>query len=46
VYNPNAEILGVTVQSMIKKNGYEVIIGAEKDSVFGPVILFGMGAWA
>ncbi|MEM2463416.1 MAG: GNAT family N-acetyltransferase [Candidatus Bathyarchaeia archaeon] len=42
-YNPNAEILGVTVQPMIKKRGYEVIIGAKKDPIFGPVILFGMG---
>jgi acetyltransferase len=42
-YNPNAEILGVTVQPMIKKHGYEVIIGAKKDPLFGPVILFGMG---
>ena len=43
VYNPEAEILGVTVQPMIKKKGYEVIIGSKKDSIFGPVILFGMG---
>jgi acetyltransferase len=42
-YNPNAEIRGVTVQTMIKKQGYEVIIGAKKDPIFGPVILFGMG---
>jgi acetyltransferase len=42
-YNPNAEILGVTVQPMIKKQGYEVIIGAKTDPLFGPVILFGMG---
>jgi acetyltransferase len=42
-YNPNAEILGVTVQPMIKKRGYEVIIGAKTDPLFGPVILFGMG---
>ncbi|MGB9853404.1 MAG: acetate--CoA ligase alpha subunit [Candidatus Bathyarchaeales archaeon] len=42
-YSPNAEILGVTVQLMIKKSGYEVIIGAKKDPIFGPVILFGMG---
>ncbi|MGC9345444.1 MAG: acetate--CoA ligase alpha subunit [Candidatus Bathyarchaeales archaeon] len=42
-YNPNAEILGVTVQPMIKKQGYEVIIGAKTDPIFGPVILFGMG---
>jgi acetyltransferase len=42
-YNPNAEILGVTVQKMIKERGYEVILGAKTDSLFGPVILFGMG---
>ncbi|MFZ0965891.1 MAG: acetate--CoA ligase family protein, partial [Candidatus Bathyarchaeia archaeon] len=42
-YSPDAEILGVTVQPMIKKQGYEVIIGAKTDPLFGPVILFGMG---
>ncbi len=42
-YNPNAEILGVTVQPMIEKQGHEVIIGAKTDPIFGPVILFGMG---
>ncbi|MEM3823648.1 MAG: bifunctional acetate--CoA ligase family protein/GNAT family N-acetyltransferase [Candidatus Bathyarchaeia archaeon] len=42
-YNPNAEILGVTVQKMVKKRGYEIIIGAKTDPLFGPVILFGMG---
>ena len=42
-YNPNAEITGVTVQPMIKRRGYEIIIGSKKDAIFGPVILFGMG---
>jgi len=42
-YDPNAEIEGVTVQKMIKKKGYEVILGAKTDPLFGPVILFGMG---
>ena len=42
-YNANAKILGVTVQPMIKKQGYEVIIGAKNDPLFGPAILFGMG---
>ena len=28
---------------MVKKQGYEVIIGAKADPLFGPVILFGMG---
>lgn len=42
-FNPEAQILGVTVQQMIKKHGYEVIVGAKTDPLFGPVILFGMG---
>ena len=42
-HNPNAQIIGVTVQPMIEKKGYEVIIGGKTDPVFGPVILFGMG---
>ena len=41
--NPQAEIEGVTVQPMVKKRGYEVILGAKMDPLFGPVILFGMG---
>ncbi len=42
-YNPNAEIIGVTVQPMVKKRGCEVILGAKKDVVFGPIVMFGMG---
>jgi acetyltransferase len=42
-YNPEAEIRGVIVQHMVKKKGYEVILGAKTDPLFGPVILFGMG---
>jgi acetyltransferase len=42
-YNSEAEIHGVTVQPMIKKLGYEIILGAKTDPLFGPVILFGMG---
>ncbi len=42
-YNPNAQIIGVTVQPMIEKKGYEIIIGGKTDPVFGPVILLGMG---
>ncbi len=34
---------GVTVQPMIKLDGYEVIIGSSIDPQFGPVLLFGMG---
>src|SRR3990170_299187 len=42
-YNPNAQIIGVTVQPMIQRKGYEVIVGGKTDPLFGPVILFGMG---
>ncbi len=34
---------GVTVQPMIKPDGYEVILGSSIDPQFGPVLLFGMG---
>ncbi len=42
-YNPKAQIIGVTVQPMVEKKGYELILGGKTDPVFGPVILFGMG---
>jgi acetyltransferase len=42
-YAPNAQIIGVTVQPMIREKGIEVIIGGKTDPLFGPVILFGMG---
>ncbi|MBI5033532.1 MAG: bifunctional acetate--CoA ligase family protein/GNAT family N-acetyltransferase [Chloroflexi bacterium] len=35
--------LGVTVQPMIRLDGYELIIGASIDPQFGPVLLFGSG---
>lgn len=35
--------LGVTVQPMIKLEGYELIIGSSMDPQFGPVLLFGTG---
>jgi acetyltransferase len=34
---------GVTVQPMIKLEGYEVIVGSSIDPQFGPVLLFGTG---
>ncbi len=35
--------LGVTVQPMIKWEGYEIILGSSVDPQFGPVLLFGSG---
>jgi acetyltransferase len=34
---------GVTVQKMVKLDGYELILGASQDPQFGPVLLFGTG---
>ena len=34
---------GVTVQPMIKLDGYELILGSSVDPQFGPVLLFGSG---
>jgi len=34
---------GVSVQPMIKLDGYELILGSSVDPQFGPVLLFGMG---
>jgi acetyltransferase len=37
------QFLGVTVQPMVKLDGYELILGSSVDPQFGPVILFGSG---
>jgi acetyltransferase len=34
---------GVTVQPMIHREGYELILGSSVDAQFGPVLLFGLG---
>ena len=35
--------LGVTVQKMVRFEGYEIILGSSMDAQFGPVVLFGTG---
>jgi acetyltransferase len=40
---PAKDFLGVTVQPMIKLEGYELILGSTADAEFGPVLLFGSG---
>lgn len=37
------DFLGVTIQPMVKMEGYELIVGSSIDLQFGPVLLFGMG---
>uniref|UniRef100_A0A7C4NMP3 Acetyl-CoA synthetase n=1 Tax=Staphylothermus marinus TaxID=2280 RepID=A0A7C4NMP3_STAMA len=39
---PNARITGVLVQKMVPQ-GFEVIVGGLRDSVFGSVVMFGLG---
>lgn len=39
---PNAEIRGVLVRREIP-SGYELILGAKRDPVFGPTLMFGLG---
>jgi acetyltransferase len=37
------DFLGVTVQPMVRLEGYELILGSSLDPQFGPVLLFGAG---
>jgi acetyltransferase len=45
-YNPKAKIDGIALQKMVSAKSHEVIIGSKKDSLFGSVVLFGMGGIA
>jgi acetyltransferase len=40
---PDANILGVLVQEMVRTSGKEVILGMHRDPQFGPLMMFGMG---
>ncbi len=44
--NPQAAIEGVSVQKMIRKIDYELILGMKKDEQFGSVVVFGAGGVA
>jgi len=39
---PEARILGTIVRGMIP-SGREIILGAKRDSIFGPTVMFGLG---
>ncbi len=39
---PQAEVVGAIVRGMIPP-GHEVILGAKRDAVFGPTLMFGLG---
>jgi acetyltransferase len=42
-YNPYAKIDGIEVAEMVVKKGLETIVGARRDNIFGPIVMFGMG---
>ena len=42
-FTPDGSFQGVTVQPMIRKSGYELILGSSTDPQFGPVMVFGLG---
>jgi len=42
-FDPKAKLLGVTIQPILKRPDYELILGSKRDADFGPVILFGIG---
>jgi acetyltransferase len=44
-HHPEKVFRGVLVEPFVQKE-YELIIGARKDPIFGPIILFGMGGVA
>ena len=40
--NPMAKINGILIQEMVK-SGKEIILGAKRDPLFGPLLMFGLG---
>ena len=44
-HKPDAHVVGVLVEKMVKKR-FELLIGAIRDPIFGPLIVFGQGGVA
>ncbi len=44
-HRPDANILGVLVERMYKKR-FELLVGAKRDPIFGPLLVFGQGGVA
>ena len=42
-FNPDAADAGVSLQPMIRNPDVEILLGAKRDRIFGPVVLFGLG---
>jgi len=42
-HQPDARIEGVSIQKMVTRFDYELIIGSKKDPILGPVVIFGLG---
>ncbi|KSW12779.1 acetyl-CoA synthetase [Pyrodictium occultum] len=40
---PGARVVGVLVQAMAPPGGVELVVGAVRDPVFGPAVMFGLG---
>ncbi len=42
-YAPDATDVAVSLQPMVRDPDVEILLGAKRDKVFGPVVLFGLG---
>jgi len=42
-YRSDARIQGVTLQAMVPRGDFEILMGGKRDDNFGPVVMFGLG---